>query len=192
MALLSVSDAKLYLKIEHTAEDTPLIGWLASAIAAVEAEIGTPIEVVQRTFVIERPLSNRNIFVPLYPVAVEDSAGGISALTLTDKDGTVLLEDTDYRLDVRAGVITAIDSCFTAYPYTIVAWVGLSALAEYATRIEPIVNAAILDTLADRYQRRNPAANNEAEGGVTNSYQDIGLPQRVRDLLAPLVKLPIA
>lgn len=194
MALLSVANAKDYLRIQDTAEDTPLAAWLLSCVAAVEAEIGTPITAEERTFVVERSLSNRQIFVPLYPIAGEDSAGGIAALTIEDKDGTVLLEDTDYRLDHRSGVITAIESCFTAYPYTITAWVGLSALAEYSTKVEPIVNAAILDLLADRYQRRNPAATNEDASAPSQSFTTFnpGLPQRVRDLLAPLCKIPIA
>jgi hypothetical protein len=39
--------------------------------------------------------------------------------------------------------------------------------------------------VADRYQRRNPAATNEdAGGGVADSYTG-GLPQRVQDMLAP-------
>lgn len=189
MALPTVADAKAYLRIEHTAEDTMLTGMLASATAAVEAELGRPIETEQRTFVLEcnpNRVSDTKLFVPLYPIAVDDSSAGTSDLTLTDSESTLLIEDSDYRLDVRTGVITAVSQCFTRYPYTIVADVGLAALPEYATKIEPAINAAILDVVADRYQRRSPAATEEATGGgVTTTYAETGLPARVREMLAP-------
>jgi uncharacterized phiE125 gp8 family phage protein len=190
VAALTVQDCKDYLRIEHTAEDTMLIGWLASAAAAVEQEVGRPLDPVLRTFIIERPVNASKLFVPLYPIAVEDSSAATADLELTDGDGTVLTEDTDYRLDVRTGVITAINSdsslgCFSTYPYTIECYVGLAALPEYEDKIEPALNAAILDVLADRYQRRSPAATSEATGGEVSTGYAGGLPQRVIDMLAP-------
>lgn len=190
MALPTVADCKNYLRIEHTAEDVMLAGWLAQAIALVEAELGRPIEYLNHTFVLEcdpSKVSSTRLFVPMYPIAVADSSAGTADLTLTDTDGTVLVEDTDYRLDIRTGWITAIDTTFANYPYTIVADVGLEALPEYATRIEPALSAAILDVVADRYQRRDPAAVQEsAGGGVTTMYgAQVGLPQRVKDAVAP-------
>jgi uncharacterized phiE125 gp8 family phage protein len=189
MALPTVADCKDYLRIEHTAEDAMLAGWLAQAIALIEAELGRPITILNRTFVLEcepSRVSSTRLFVPIYPIATEDSSAGTADLTLTDADGTVLVEDTDYRLDTRTGWITAIDSCFSNYPYTIVADVGLAALPEYATRIEPALSAAVLDVVADRYQRRNPAAQAEgAGGGVYTQSQIAGLPDRVKDALAP-------
>jgi uncharacterized phiE125 gp8 family phage protein len=189
MALPTVADCKNYLRIEHTAEDVMLAGWLAQAIAAVEAELGRPVQYLNKTWVLEcepSHVSATRLFVPQYPVATEDSSAGTADLTLTDADGTVLVEDTDYRLDTRTGWITAIDSCFTNYPYTIVADVGLEALPEYTARIEPAIAAAVLDVVADRYQRRNPAAQAEgAGGGVYTQQQQVGLPERVKDALAP-------
>lgn len=188
MALPTVQDCKDYLKIEHTAEDTMLTGMLAQVEALIEAEIGRPITILNRTFVLEcQPsrFSRTKMIVPIYPVAVEDSSAGTADLTLTDADGTVLVEDTDYRLDTRTGVLTAIDSCFTNYPYTIVADVGLAAFAEYDDRIEPVISAWILDLVAERYQYRNPSASSETTGGgVQTSYMDTGLPPRVKQGLA--------
>jgi uncharacterized phiE125 gp8 family phage protein len=197
MAALTVQDCKDYLRVEHAAEDTMFIGWLASAVAAVEAEIGRPIEPVERTWIIEQALHPSKLFVPLYPIAIADSAAATDDLVLVDGDGDTLLEDTDYRLDLRSGVITATNSdgslgCFSVYPYTITAHVGLSVLDDY-DRIEPILNAAILDVVADRYQRRNPATSQEATGGgVSTSYTASGLPQRVADLLKSLKAEPLA
>jgi hypothetical protein len=194
MALPTVADCKEYLRIEHTAEDTMLAGMLAQSIAAVEAELGRPIEYLNRTFVLEcnpHYHSPNKLFVPLYPIGVDDSGAGTSDLTLADADATVLIEDADYRLDIRTGVITGIDVCFGNYPYTIVADVGLEALPEYAARIEPAISAAILDVVADRYQRRNPAATSEdAGGGVATNSASVGLPARVCEALVPW-KLPV-
>jgi uncharacterized phiE125 gp8 family phage protein len=193
MAALSVADCKAYLRIQGTAEDAPLAAWLLQARAAVEAEIG-PIDPILRTWVVERPTHTTRLTmlqVPMFPVAVEDSAAETEDLVLTDGDGTELVEGTDYRLDVRTGVITPIDgtghrSCFSTFPYTIAAYVGIGAPEEYADRIEPVINAAILDVVADRYQRRSPAASSESTGGdVSTQYANEGLPQRVRDMLAP-------
>lgn len=189
MALPTVQNCKDYLRIEHSAEDAALSVWLTQSVALVENEIGRPVQVMtNRTWVLECAhdnISANKLLVPLYPIASEDSSAGWDDLTLTDADGTVLVEGTDYRLDIRTGVITGIDRCFTNYPYTIVADVGLEALPEYATRIEPVMSAAILDVVADRYQRRSPAAITEATGGdVTTEYRG-GLPERVKELLRP-------
>lgn len=189
MALPTVADCKDYLRIEHPAEDVMLAGWIVQAVALVEADLGRPITYLNRTFVLEcnpSHVSDTKLFVPLYPIGVDDSSAGTADLTLADADGTVLLEDTDYRLDLRTGVITAIDACFSNYPYTIVADVGLEALPEYTARVEPAISAAILDVVADKYQRRNPAATQEdAGGGVATMSAAVGLPQRVKDALAP-------
>lgn len=189
MAALDVDDCKDYLRIEHTAEDTMLEGWLAQATAAVEQEIGRPIEPVQRVFIIERAVHESKLFVPVYPIALEDSSAGTEDLALVDGNGDTLVEDTDYRLDRRSGVITAINAdgslaCFGAYPYTITAHVGIAALDDF-DRVEPALNAAILDVLADRYQRRNPAATTEATGGGVSTSYTGGLPLRVVEALAP-------
>lgn len=193
MALLTVQDIKDYLRIEHSAEDAMLAGWRAQAIAAVEAEIGRPILMEQRTFVLDTKIADRTLFAPMYPFASDDSSGGIEAPELTDENGDVLLEDTDYRIDYRAGMIHSLSGCFAAYPYVLEVWVGLEAAVDYADRIEPALNAAILDVVADRYQRRNPAATNEDATGVSSGYSasNPGLPQRVRDLLAPWRVEPI-
>ena len=189
MALPTVADCKNYLRVEHTAEDAMLAGWLAQAVALVEAELGRPIEYVNRTFILEANPSQvapAKIFLPLHPVGVDDSSAGTADLTLTDADSVLLVEGTDYRLDTRTGVLTAIDTCFDNWPYTVVADVGLEALDEYTAKVEPALSAAILDVVADRYQRRSPAATTEsAGGGVSTSYATAGLPARVREALAP-------
>lgn len=196
MALPTVADCKNYLRIEHTAEDAMLAVWLAQAIALVEAELGRPILYLKnRSFSIDASaLAPHKLLVPLSPIAVADSSATTDDLLLTDADGTVLVEGTDYRLDVRTGVITALQGCFSRYPYTVVADVGLQALPEYLTHVEPAVSGAILDVVADRYQRRNPAATNEAVGADASAAFTTfapGLPARVVAALAPWRLVPL-
>lgn len=184
MSLITVQDVKDYCRIQHTAEDTMLASWLAQAIARLEGYVRRPITAEERTFTLEQPSDAntraiRMLFVPVYPVS------DAPALTLTGVDAVELVEGTDYRLDRRTGQITALASVtFAQWPYTIVATVGLSARDDYATRIEPMLNDMILDIVADKYLRRNAAATNETEGGVSVSYDAAsGLPKRVCETL---------
>lgn len=194
MALTTVQDVKDYLKIEHTAEDAMLATWLAQCLAAVEAFIRRPITAELRTFVIDADpfrISSR-FFVPIYPIAAADSSVGTADLVITDVDSVDLIEDTDYRLDRRTGEVLALSlgsvgAYFVGYPFTLTAYVGLSADPNYATRIEPVLNAAITDLMADRYQRRNPGATSETDNGISSSFGPEGIPPRIRALLSPFV-----
>jgi hypothetical protein len=190
MTLVAKAELKEYLRIQGTAEDTLLDALIARAIGMVEAFVRRPIEAEERTFVMGRPseyatAAIRAIHVPIYPVAVADSS--ISGLTLTDDEGDTLVEDSDYRLDVRTGRITGINGAFATWPYTIVATVGLSAHPNYTDRIEPVMNVAIIDIAADLYQRRSPAATSESTGGGVSSSYVGGIPERVKDMLRPFV-----
>ena len=189
MALPTVSDLKLYLRIQTTAEDTLLTLLMANAQAMCEAHMGRPITAVNRTFVDEAKTFTAygtvtKLLVPTTPV-------DWSTIAITDVDGTALVEDEDYRLgDIWTGEIHAMPGMsFAMAPYTIDADVGLSVDPEYATRIEPVLSLAILDLASDLWHRRNPNAAMEGTGGgVTTQYQQgsySGLPQRVRDALAP-------
>jgi len=193
MALPVLQDAKHYLKIEHDAEDDLLDRELVGAFADVQAYLRVPILAEERTFVIERPSDSiyrtvTRLHVPSYPIAADSSA--TPGLEITNDDGDVLVEGTDYRADLRTGVLYGLSAStfvpFGTWPYTIVCYVGLDGRTDYATAVEPILFSAILDVVADRYQRRNPAASNETTGGgVSTSYGEFGLPTRVMQRLAP-------
>lgn len=194
MSLASVQDCKDYLRIQHTAEDTMLGAWLAQCVAAVENFIRRPITAELRTFYIDQDpyLVRSRLFVPVFPIAIADSTAGTADIVVTNADGVDLVQDIDFRFNRLTGELLAlangaVGAYFTGYPLTVVAYVGLSADPNYATRLEPLVNAALLDLMADRYQRRNPAATSEGDNGVSASYGPDGMPARVRDLLAPLI-----
>ena len=192
MSLVTITECKAYCRVQTSAEDALFNAWLAAAIGSVQSYLRRPITAELRTFRLERPelCHTGNLIIPIYPVSprTEDSDGyeEIAAAVLTDADALVI-EDTDYFLDERIGVFTAVTGVsFSNYPYTIVATVGLSAHPDYASVIEPIINAAILDIVADRWARRLTAASSESEGGgVGTSWQDVGIPKRVREELEP-------
>lgn len=186
MALPTTTDLKSYLRIQTSAEDTLLTLLLTNAQAMVEAHMGRPITAIARTFVDEAKTMTAygvvtKLLVPVTPV-------DWSTLVVTDDDGTVLVEDEDYRVgDMWTGEIHAeTGMSFSVRPYTIDAEVGLSVDPEYSTRIEPVLSLAILDIASDLWHRRNPnAATESTGGGVSATYVGTGIPQRVRDALAP-------
>lgn len=185
MALLTVATVKLYLRKQTTNEDTLLAALLGSAIGRVEGYLRRPIEAVASTFVDEAVgfcgASVPSLIVPVTPVGTPTE--------ILDADDVAI--DLDLiRVGRETGMIKYKDgSAFANGPYTITVPVGLALRDGYATRIEHAVNQAILDTVADLYQRRNPAASQEnAGGGVSVAYNQgdaEGVPARVAAMLAP-------
>ena len=192
MALTTLATLKLYLRKQTNAEDTLLTALLASATARVEGYLRRPIIAVSMTFTDEAMSFDRrccgSLIVPITPIA--------SVSSIEDFDEEEI--DTDLlRFGAETGLITYRDgSTFGNGPYTIRATVGLSARAGYATRIEPVINQAILDIAADLYQRRNPAASQESEGGgVSVSYNqgdDECVPSRIAAMLQPYRMVGVA
>jgi len=187
MALPTVQDIKDVLRIQHSAEDTMLASMHARACALIVSALGRPYEAVSRTWVDECGRvraygSIRSLTIPVTPI---DPA----SLVIEDADGEVLAVGSDYRAPLAwDGLVRAKPGvCFGNPPYTLTANVGLSASygsdgqVDYATAIEPVIGQALIDTVADFYQRRNPAATNESTGGgVSTSWETAGLPDRVK------------
>jgi hypothetical protein len=195
VALVTLAECKQYLRVQGTAEDAVITLMRTAAIAAIQQFIRRPITAELRTMVVDADpyrLTSR-FFLPIYPVAVEDSSAGIADIVVTDVDGVDLVQDTDFRFNRLTGEFLALSegalgAYFITYPFTVTAYVGLSADPNYAERIEPAINAAILDIVSDRWHRRSPASTNESTGGgVSSSYDGGGLPMRVKEMLAPFV-----
>ncbi len=191
MSLPTVSDCKSYLKIEHTAEDTLLGQLLARALMLSQRRVGCAFVAVAKTM-IDRAQTDvfysagpTSLIVPSTPF--DPSAG----LTITDADGTALTLD-DLTIDGETGLIRYADgSAFENGPYTIAANVGLSTLPNYADEIEALVSSAIIDFVADLYQRRSPGARGEsAAGGVRVDWTPDGIPCRVAEVL-DMVRRPL-
>jgi hypothetical protein len=181
MSLPSLQQVKDRLRIEHDVEDDDLEIMRDSALATITEKVGRPLEVDERTWVLESPSSNWDgvtpvyrFFLPLYPVLHE----GDDLVTITDADDE---EVTDFRVNQATGLIVATESTvFDNWPYTVTAPVGLELLSDYSTRVEPKLSQAFLDLCADWYQRRNPGALAEgAGGGVITQWQTLGVPERI-------------
>lgn len=199
MALPTVPDLKRYLRIETSAEDVVLAGLLAGAIGRVRALLDRPIAATSTTYVVEdRRATALNVSrlsaerqgatflrIPDTPVAADP------AVVITDANGDIV-PAADYRLTPATGLLRAVNGLFDAFPYTIVATVGLETRDDYDEGVEPVLGAAIIDVAADLYHRRNPAATAERAGGgagVEYSSDRPGIPGRVRDLLAPFARV---
>lgn len=190
MALPTVTDIKAVLKIQHTAQDAVLAGMHARACALIIGVLGRPYEATTRTWIDEcghvRAYSAiRSLMVPVTPIDP-------SSLVIEDADGEILAVDTDYRAPLAwDGVVrAAAGACFSNPPYTLTANVGLSASygsdgqIDYETVIEPVIAQALIDTVSDWFQRRNPAAASEGTGGgVSTSWKTAGLPDRLKEAL---------
>lgn len=192
MALPTKGELKAVLRIQSTAEDAVLDLMMTQAKALVEAMLDKPIASVPRTF-LDKADTNvaygrvSRLIVPVTPV-------DWSTMAIEDVDGTALVEDEDYRVGTPwSGEILALPGVsFSNGPYTIDIEVGLENDPEYATRIEPVISAAILDVAQDLWHRRNPAATNESTGGgVSTTYQP-GAPERARQMLRPFCRIGVA
>lgn len=201
MTLPTLTQAKAYLRVQTTAEDTLITDLLTRATAMVQGALGRPIGIEARSFT-DYAISGRAygsltalVIPPQYLPCVRVDDSSLSAPIVTDADAAVLSSATDYYvgavwdpvLRARSGI------AFTNGPYAVTVECGLEASEDYATVIEPGLSAAILDVLADLYQRRNPAATNEATGGgVSTSYAPNGLPMRAWEGIRQWAVLRIA
>ena len=187
MSLPDLQAVKDRLRLDEAGtgiEDDDLELMMASAQAFIEEFCGRPITATEREFVIECPSSYSDwgapctaFFLPLYPVDPD-------TVEITDDDDVA---HTDFRVNGATGrIIGTSGAQFATFPYTVTAEVGLSLMADFATRVEPKLAQAFLDLIADWYQRRNPGALAEgAGGGVITQWQTLGVPARICQQLEP-------
>lgn len=196
MAAPTLQEIKDYLRQQTTANDTVLTALLLSATAMIEGWLGRPIALSDREVTIDTLSRSRTdaiyaqaVYLPTYPIS--------EITSIEDSDG-VALDLNTLRVSLQSGAVRLIDGGrFLNPPYTIVYKAGLAARSDF-NAIEPALNQAIIDTVADLFQRRNPAASSEREGGgvgvdynlkanmaTAGNYREDMLLQRVRDILAP-------
>ena len=192
MTLPVTADLKSYLRIETTDEDTLCDSLLVRAQAMVETYIGRPLLAVADLTTVDDAITHElygrvtTLQTDLWPI---DPA----AVSVVDGDGETV-DPTTYRIVASRGQIVGLPgTSFVHGPFTITYSAGLSLDPFYATRIEPVAGAAILDVAADLYQRRNPAATQEAVGGsVSTSYSVTAIPERICRMLDGLRRLAVS
>lgn len=196
MALLTLAQAKAYLRRNDTLEDALISDLLTAAIGAVSGAIIVPIVGVNQTVVdrcesfrMTRPV--RSLIVP-YPV----KATAPTDFVITDSHGNILPSGVGVAVyDVletgTTGLIFGVSGYyFTDPPYTIAGTFGLDQAPNYAIEIEPQINAVLRDLVSVWYQQRNPNATSEGEGlGATVAYGPNSIPPRTLALLNSFVQL---
>jgi hypothetical protein len=185
VSLLTLADIIDDLRIENPDVEGPTLDrYLREAIARVKAlakQRDTLIGQAERTFSHVTSYRDRHgrsvLLLPMWPVLETGPAP-----VILDYEG-VTVTATNYTLNARLGRFEGISGYyFSTVPYEITATVGLATLGdEYVAEIEPVINSAIRDIVADLYQHRNPASSSESTAGVSVSYGNGGgLPERVR------------
>jgi hypothetical protein len=194
MAPLTSADVKDYLRIQSPAEDVLIMALIARASAAVGAWLQRPVYNVTRTITVFTSntmfaANPRTLFLPFYPIA--------SITSITDSGG-VAIPAGDIAVDTQLGSVSMKNGGrFAGSPYTIVVVGGLESHSEFLTLVEPAINQATLDVVSDLYQRRNPAAAAEREGGgIAVEYVDgqrsNGTANWREDMLTPRVQAFLA
>lgn len=192
--LPQLADAKAYLRqTDTTVEDTLIQALLDRAYGVVQGWLSRPIISVQDTFIVEhRGQATRALDVGTSPIDTTQP------ITVVDGAGFTIPAN-EIRANAKLGLLFRAPAGFATvspqfswfwecFPYTVTLSSGLSARADYALVVAPSVGAAILDCVADAFQRRNPAATSEsAGGGVSQSFPqvNVGLTARAMQYLAP-------
>jgi hypothetical protein len=181
MALPTVAQLKAYLRVESTAEDAQFTLWLTRATALVEGLLGKPIVAVETTRILQpcaHLITGRYRLLLPWPSA---------DVTVTDADGETVASSTYTLTD--DGFLTFDEDATISSWYTVTLDHGWSAQTDYAAKAELLISQAITDTVADWYQRRNPAATSETEASASVTYAaGLGLPARVIADLDPLFR----
>lgn len=203
MTLPDLDALKAYLRIDGTVEDTVLASILAAATGIVGRYVERPLVLEERTFVdvaqTERAYGRiYTLLVPIWPVHPGDVMADppIAAPVVTDNDLDII-DAADYRIDRMTGMFYGTSQgSFPNGPYTIVASVGLAALPNYASEVEPVLSQAILDVASDLYANRTPSAQSETAGGsISTSWRtdtESGLPLRAEKMLRAYKPVGIA
>lgn len=185
MALPTATDAKLYLRIETTAEDTLVAALLTRAQALIEQELGYPLTAAARTHV---DYEERDNYGQRPRLALPGPFKTSSPTPLVSDKNENPVDSSDYIADARGMRLLAAEGVvFCARPYTIVATVGLSAHPDYSAKLEAVVSDAIIALVAHLYLNRNPAASSENDEGGTSKVVQLGrIPTAVMDIINEL------
>lgn len=169
MPLPDFNDLKNYLRIETDKEAPLLVDLMEEALAWAELLITRPIISRPRTIANIIPvfdeLSGRSsLYVKPFPVA------SVPAPVLTDANGDIV-DGADWALDSGIGrIISAENVTFSAFPYSVLATVGLDSHPDFEERYAPLLRTFIIGLASILYHERNPGASSESESGTSVSY----------------------
>lgn len=167
MSVVPLADAKTYLNIEATKNDTELQGFLDAAEAAIAHRVG-PLE---PTDVTVRVNGAESLLLPVYPV--------LSLTTLTDAGGTSV-PTAGLSVDLASGVVSG--STFGSTSYTVTYSAGRNPLPAD-------LRLAVLELVRHFWKtQRNPAqfsGSSISDGPESAPGAGYLMPYRVQELIAP-------
>ena len=156
-ALLTLSDAKAYLRISGTDEDDVIGELIAAVEGALASEIGRLITAAASTERVSVGKNARGFGVRNWPVS------STATVTVTDPnaDDVSGMFDIDYatgrfrtRYDLTPGTYT-------------VAYTGGISLSDGWARYEPMLKGAVRDWVAELYANRDPGASSVTDGDMS-------------------------
>jgi hypothetical protein len=169
MPLPDIDLCKSYLRIETDVDDLLIGEELRQAIAFIESYIG-------------RAILDPNNTRTFGPVRVTYPTVGSYRVGDTAPNQNLYAQGVDeLGRDTNVPAATAVTGPLP-----------MSTVPDYAQRWEPILSRAILDTVAEFHQHRDPLVLGESSGGgvsVTRGRLVHGLPPRVRAMLRPVLAL---
>jgi hypothetical protein len=190
MALPDLAALRAFLREPPVAANPQLTEALADAKAMVGGFLGRPIDATARTFTRLRSVWDETeetevLMLPEAPIA--------GSPVVTDDDGATVVGG-NYDVDRARGWLYAksgISYSWANGPYGVTTTVGLANHPDYATRIEPVLRAAILEVAGDLYTRKNSAVQQEGAAGSYAGYASLAeLPARVEGMLKPWRRAP--
>ena len=183
MSLVTSASLYAFVRAESTAELSLMDTFISGALGIIESYIGRSVRSTLVNMTDDGGVGATSLILSQYPVS--------GSITVADVDG-VVVESTNYTIRSTEGRIVGLNGyLFNNGPYTITAYTGLEHHPQYASRIEPVVNMAILDIASDLYSRRQPAISNESAAETAVSYVADVVPPRTAGLLAKLAIIPI-
>lgn len=191
--LPTVAQLASYLRLDDdqiTSQTAELTLLLSAAVSIFEGYVTVPIQSVERVYVDNSQsgvqFANPTVlFVPNRPIS-EDA----DKILVQDRDGQTVDATTFKVFGQKSEIRANWDSAFPFGPYTITYNTGLELLENYS-RVEPMVNQAIIDLASDLYQRRNPGAHVETAGDSHVTW-DVSHEVLVRVMMPiKLLKLPV-
>lgn len=191
--LLSVEQAKDYLIIEHSDDDTLIGNLIEEAESRLESYIGTPIVAQSYTEFHDGGLDH--LFLEHMPIKSDSVTITDTKATSEDATDDETVDAENYRVRHEHGMITRTSSHGRQRRWDVgirrfkVEYdAGLDQLPNWSLTAESELRATIRDLVSDWYERRIPTATREDRAfGVSVSYVGFRgtdlptLPTRVRE-----------
>ncbi|MFA5248800.1 MAG: head-tail connector protein [Patescibacteria group bacterium] len=175
-ALLTLADAKDYLRITGTDEDDVIGGLIEAAEAFMASEVGRIITAASVTESVSVGRNTRGFGVRDWPM---DST--VTPVVL-DPDGSDVV--TMFDIDYATGRFRA-PYTLTPGTYTVTYTGGIS-LSDAWARYQPMLAGAVRDWVAELYANRDPGASSVTDGDMSRSTYPLAVPPRVMRVITLL------